>query len=343
MLSILKTKNLLLLLVVLVLVSCNKEEETDTPPFSNDREYELYIDFWNPTGTNPQISFDAENSSPEIRIDFEQTFAGVAEPPNFTKVIIDNVRIIDENFINFTIDEITAFEWREDINNWKEDVEFLMEYEPIGDLHVVLVLDASASLDNDFANVKAFASDFVTKIFTEIPTAQIGIVDFSDVINTFDLSGNQNALIQYIDNIQQGPFTTLYEAMNTGIDILQESQSDGKSILTFTDGTDNNSDPAFTPEFLYDKLTDDSANILINSFTIGLEGNGGVDKPVLETLAANGGVSQFPKNISELEVMFERFSESIANVYNLTYARNQQIIPDTIPARLKFVFKASPK
>jgi hypothetical protein len=134
--------------------------------------------------------------------------------------------------------------------------------------------------------------------------------------------------------------------MNAGIDILQSSQADGKAILTFTDGTDNNSDPQFTPEYLFNKLTNDTinaGNVLINSFTIGLEGNGGVDRPVLENLAANGGVARFPQNISELELIFEKFSESISNVYNLTYIRNQQIIPESNPARLRFVFKASPK
>lgn len=338
-----RLQNLLIYSLLLLLASCGKDSDPNTPAPNSNREYVLYIDFWNPDGDNPQISFDAENSSPEIRIDFNQTFAGIAVEPDFTQVIIDNVRIIDNNFVNYQIDEITAYEFRDDINDWKIDVEFLMEYEPIGDLNVVLVLDASASLGDDFANVKDFASKFVTKIFSESPSAKIGIVDFSNEINTYQLTNNENSLIQYISNIQQGPFTSLYEAMNTGIDILKESQSDGKAILTFTDGTDNNSDTLYTPEYLYNKLTVDSGSILINSFTIGLEGNGGVDRPVLENLAANGGVARFPQNISELELIFEKFSESISNVYNLKYIRNQQTIPETSPARLRFVFKASPK
>jgi len=339
-----KIKSLLFYTLLLLLISCNKDDDTKkNPPSQTDKEYELYIDFWNPNGDNPQISFDADNSSPEIRIDFDQTFAGIASPPNLTQVIIDNVRIIDNNFVNFEIEEITAYEFREELNDWKEDVEFIMVYEPIGDLNVVLVLDVSASLDNDFDRVKDFASSFVSRIFAETPAASIGIVDFSDVINTLPLTNNENSLIQYIDDLEQGPFTSLYEAMNTGIDMLKESEADGKSILTFTDGTDNNSDPQYSPEFLYDKLTNDSSMIMINSFTIGLEGNGGIDKPVLENLAANGGVAQFPESIGELEQIFERFSESISNVYNLTYIRNQQIIPDSSAARLKFVIKASPK
>ena len=176
-------------MVVFSLVSC--EEEDDPAPSANPgRQYYLYIDFWNPSGTNPQISFDAESSSPEIRIDFEQTFAGVAEPPNLTKVLIDNVRIIDDNYVNYEIDAITAFEWREDIDDWKIDVEFVMNYEPVGDLNVVLVLDASSSLDDDFTKVKEFASSFVSQIFQASPSAKIGIVDFSDVINSLPLTNN---------------------------------------------------------------------------------------------------------------------------------------------------------
>ncbi|MEO5905348.1 MAG: hypothetical protein ABIQ11_01390, partial [Saprospiraceae bacterium] len=33
------------------------------------KEFELYIDFWNNTGTTPQITFDAVNTSPEVKID----------------------------------------------------------------------------------------------------------------------------------------------------------------------------------------------------------------------------------------------------------------------------------
>lgn len=336
---------LLIIVIAGITTRCGKKEVNlpMPPPTPTGHEFELYIDFWNPNGTDPEISFDSANSSPEVRIDFSETFEGVAIPPNLTNVIIDNVRIIDVENVNYEIDEITAYEFREDINDWKEDVEFVMEYEPIQDLNVMLILDASASLGEDFTNVKAFANDFVDRIFEETISAKVGIVDFSDVINSTPLTSNQNTLNNYIANIQQGPFTTLYEAMNLGIDILQDNQAEGKAILTFTDGTDNNSNPQYTPAFLSEKLEGDPNEIKINSFTIGFEGNGGVDKPVLENLAANGGAAGFPNTISELESVFGEFSKSISNVYNLTYIRNQQIIPEAEPAKLKFVIKATPK
>ena len=340
-----KLKNLIYFGIVIILISACKKEQVGEipPPQTQDKEYQLFIDFWNPDGNNPQISFDGDNSSPEIKIDFNQTFAGIAVPPNLTNVIIDNVRILDANNINYQIDEIIAYEWRDDINNWKVDVEFVMDYQQLEDLNVMLVLDASASLGEDFTKVKDYANDFVNKILTNSPSAEIGIVGFSDVINTLGLTTNQVVLSNYINGMQQGPFTTLYEAMNVGIDTLQQSNSEGKVILTFTDGTDNNSGPEFTPEFLQNKLVNDTNSIIINSFTIGLKGNGGVDKPVLENLAANGGIAEFPNNITELGTVFDKFSKSISNVYNLTYIRNQQVIPDSTAAKLKFVIKASPK
>lgn len=338
-----KITKAILFAIPILFISCSKDDDDNNNPQPQAREYNLYIDFWNPNGNNPQIQFDAQNSSKEVRIDFSQTFAGIAVPPNFTNVIVDNVRIIDAQFVNYEIDAITAYEFREDINDWKIDVEFYMSFEPVGHMDVVLVLDASASLGDDFGKVKEFAGSFVDKIFTNSPGARIGIVDFSDAINTFGLTNDREGINAYIQNIGQGPFTTLYEAMSEGITMLQENQAEGKAIVTFTDGTDNNSDPLFTPAFLTDRLINDPNNILINSFTIGLDGNGGVDKPVLEDLAANGGLAAFPRNISELETVFSQFSTSIANVYNLTYIRNQQVIPQTDPVKLKFVIKASPK
>ncbi len=329
------------IVLVLSLGACGKNGIDPKDPKS--REFELYIDFWNTQGNNPQITFDAVNSSPEVKIDFSKTFAGVAVPPKYTNVIIDNVRIIDNNNVNYQIDQITAYEWREDINNWKNDVEFTMDYTQVQDLLIMMVLDASASLGTDIAKVKQYASNFITKVLTEIPDARIGIIDFSDEIHSFPPTNNKVSLQTYISGIEQGPFTSLYEAVNMGIDFLDNGHAEGKALLVFTDGTDNNSDPEFTPSYLLDKLDNSAVNGRINSFTIGLEGRGGVDKPVLEALAANNGSAAFPNNVDELGTVFEKFSSSISNVYNLTYVRNQQVIPATDKARLRFVIKGSPK
>ena len=326
----------------IALGACKKEDLTVTP-VNNTKQYELYIDFWNPNGNNPQISFDATNSSPEVKIDFTKNFSGVAVPPQFTNVNIDNVRIIDDNNTNFTITEIKAYEWRDDISDWKNDVEFVMNYVQVQDLNVMLVLDASASLGGDFDNIKNFANDFIDRILKENASAKIGVVSFSDVVNSMSLTNDPIKLNNYIGSINQGPFTALYQAMNTGLDTLLSHNAESRAILTFTDGTDNNSNPLYTPAYLKNKVENDPNGVVINSFTIGLEGNGGVDKPVLEGLALNGGVAEFPTSINGLKSVFEKFSSSISNVYNFTYVRNQQAIPFAGSVKLKFVITAQPK
>lgn len=333
-------KLLSLAALILTISSCGKN---GVDPTRQGKEFELFIDYWNTDGKNPQITFDATNSSPEVKIDFTKTFAGLAVPPNFANVIIDNVRIIDENDVNYEINQITAYEWRNEIDDWKEDVEFTMQYTQVQDLLIMMVLDESASLGTDFEKIKEYASTFIANVLLEIPSARIGIVDFSDQIHSFPPTNNKAALQNYIASLTQGPFTSLYESVNKGIDMLEAVEAEGKTLLIFTDGTDNNSNPIYTPEYLVNKLNNSPSDVNITSFAIGLEGNGGVDKQVLEDLAANGGSAAFPRNIDELGGVFQKFSSSIANVYNLTYVRNQQIVSELDKRKLRFVLTGTPK
>jgi hypothetical protein len=300
------------------------------------RDFQLFIDYWNPDGDSPEIRFDEENTSDAIRIDFEKTFGGAVIGNSLTQVAINNFRIIDQYNGNHQIKKITAYEYRSDIKDWKEDVEFIMEYQTIEDLAVVLVLDRSESLGEDFDKVKEFASGFVERIFRETGQLQVGVVDFADEVNSLPLSSRQQEVTNYINGLEQGRFTTLYEAVNRGVNMLQEVQAEAKAIVIFTDGTDNNSNVEYNPDFLIDKIRGDDDKSRVISFSIGLDGKGEVDKVVLNKLTANGGLASFPRSVEELEHVFEDFSGGIANVYQLTYIRNRQPIPAASPIKLKF-------
>lgn len=323
------------LFIFTLLVSCNGSKD----PSPNGRSFEIYLDFWNTTGRSPEVRFDELKTSREIKIDFSKTFEGQAQGSNFTKVIIDNFRIIDDKSNNYNIGKITAFEFRDNINDWKEDVEFTMDYGQSDDISVVLVLDRSESLGNDFKNVQTYATNFVDKIFSERKNVKMGIVDFADEIDSYPITANKESIKSYIGGLQQGKFTTLYEAMDIGIDLLQRDNAQSKVLIVFTDGTDNNSDFKVTPDYLLNKIRGDKNAYKVSTFTIGLDGKGGIDRPVLQKLASNGGVSEFPQNVNQLEQVFEKFGKVISNVYNLTYTRNQQAIPRNQPAKLKFVIQ----
>ena len=323
---------------LLLSLACQKEDPfiNRTPP-TPPKTFELYIDYWNPDGQSPQIRFNEQLSSPEVQIDFKKTFGGKAVPPHFSNVVIDNVRIIDAEKTHYTIDGIDAYEWRKSIQDWKHDVEFVMTFGPVDRLDVVLALDASASMGEDFSRVKTYAQRFIDNIFENHPNAQVGLVDFSDRIQGLPLTSDRTLITNYMDQVQQGPFTSLYEAMDRGIQHLKQGEAESRCLLTFTDGTDNNSKPEYTPAQLITSLHTDPP---VHSYTIGLEGFGGVDKTVLQALAAHSGVAAFPKDVNALEDVFETFSSSIAHVYKLVYTRNQQVIAEDQPLKLRFVISA---
>lgn len=320
-------KTIIFLSVVVLFAACKKDK--DEP----QKAFDIYIDFWNPTGTDPQVKLDADKTSKEIKIDFSKEFKGVAVGTMDTKVIIDNFRIIDDNYKNYSIKKITAYELRE--SNWKHDVEFIMNYDKTQSLSLVMVLDRSSSLGDDFAKVKQYAIDFVNKLFASKANVRIGIVDFSDDVKKLAITDNKTEIVNYITNLKQGKYTKLYEAINEAITLISaETDAESKAILGFTDGSDNGQ--GVSSDDIYKKLVEDESKIKISSFMIGLEGKGGVDRNILSRLAVNGGVAQFPNNAGELETTFKNFSSAIANVYNLTYTRNQNKIPADTPAKLKF-------
>ena len=298
------------------------------------KSFEIYLDFWNTTGKTPEIRFDEQNTSREVKIDFSKTFQGSASGTSFTKVEIDNFRIIDSYNNNYNIGDITAYELRN--GEWKKDIEFTMDFTQSEDIGVVLVLDRSESLGSDFTAIKSYANNFIEKIFTDRNTVQMGIVDFADDVKSHPMTTNKNDLQNYVNGLVQGKFTTLYDAVDLGIDLLQDSDAQSKVLFVFTDGTDNNSKPGVNTEYLLNRLKSNNGGTSISSFAIGLNGDGGVDQTVLTKLAGNGGTASFPKSVQQAKDVFDRFSNVISNVYSLEYLRNQQVIPRNTPVKLKF-------
>lgn len=307
---------------------------------SPDNTFQIYIDYWNTTGNRPEIKFDELSTSKEIKIDFSKTFEGQTEGNLFTKVIIDNFKIVDNQANNYNIESIKAYEWRMSSNDWREDVEFTMDYTSSQDVGViVLVLDRSRSLGADFNKIQQYARDFVDQTFSSHPGVQMGIVDFSTTVKSFPITADKEALKNYIANMQTEQFTALYQAIDEGIEMLARNQSQSKVLVTFTDGSDNASDPQlFNIDSIFRKIKNDGK---IRPFFIGLDGDGGIDSGVANNLARNGWIVNTPKNANQVKEVFDKFGKLISNVYHLTYLRNRQVIPQNSKIKLKFEIKAS--
>ncbi len=164
----------------------------------------------------------------------------------------------------------------------------------------------------------------------------MGIVDFADDVKSHPMTTSKADLQGYVNSMQQGKFTTLYNAVDMGIDMLLDSKAQSKVLFVFTDGSDNNSSPNVTVDYLLNRIKSTNSGYSISSFAIGLNGDGGVDQNVLTKLAGNGGTASFPKTVAQAKGVFEKFSKVISNVYSLEYLRNQQVIPRNTPVKLKF-------
>lgn len=321
------------LLLTILFTGC---ESTDP---SAGNTFNIYLDYWNTTGRNPEIRFNEQKSSKEIKIDFTKTFEGQAEGSLFSKVIIDNFKILDKDNNNYTINSIKAYEWR-DNKVWKEDVEFKVQYNQTTDVgEMVLVLDRSESLGTDFEKIKQYASEFVEQTFLAHPEVKIGIVDFSAYVSSLPITNNKAAILAYIDNLEMENFTALYDAMDTGVDMLLKSSSQSRILVTFTDGTDNFS--AVNLDNVLNKINGDKNLSKIRGFFIGLAGKGDLDTTVPTTLSSKGWIVSIPQSATQVKDVFNKFGRLISNVYNLTYTRNQKIISRTTPIVLRFDIHAS--
>ncbi|MCB9087107.1 MAG: VWA domain-containing protein [Calditrichae bacterium] len=306
-------------------------EEDSTPTGSGNTagedEFLLYLNYWNPDGNSPQIEFDSARTSAAVQVDTRlNSRYGQSGSGNTVRINLDNVSIADQQGC-YEIQAIETEEFRG--NAWHSTTEYVAYHEPVSAPAVVLALDVSASLGADFQRVKTHAKAFVRRVKILAPGAAIGIVDFAGEVHQLAPTADTSAVLAYIDGLLQGQFTALYAGMDAGITLLANSAGEGKALVTFTDGNDNNSPSHLTPAYLKERLeSPDPGGRHIKSFTIGLQGRDGVDPEVLTALTSETGLAAFPETVGELGKVFEHFSRAVALSYHLTYVRNRQPIPE---------------
>lgn len=313
-----------------ILTSC--EDTTLVKGELSERTVYLYLDYWNPAQNTPTIRFDSLKTSQAVKIDFSKPFGAELVGQNTVRIYFDNIRIVDD-YGNYRIHSITPEEYKEE--KWKPQSEFIVDYEDeITGMSVVLVLDASGSLGDDFDAVKSYAKQFVNSVHSNAPNAQFGVVYFNETIDTLALTDKIDSVRTFIDSRTNNGRTALYQAMLTGIDMLHRADTESKILLTFTDG--NDSEDILYPDTVVTQLgKKDAADVKIESFTIGLEGEEILDRELLKDFSVRG-VAVFPKDKDELEEFFDYFSNVVTTVYTLIYERNSAIITENDKRRIRF-------
>lgn len=245
--------------------------------------------------------------------------------------------------------------WQKDAKKWQIDSEVknaTASYAMNKVMTVMLILDCSKSIgDDDFTKLKRSAVQFIETIYSRSSNGNvsIGIVGFNSMKNTDAMvypispldSMGRKSMEQFIYQLELGPNTALYYAMNKGVQMIQNyvnsirwnenMEYDGAYLVSFTDGYDNASvDPQIgvpddgldNPYFKYVKdnlLTHNIADKPVDSYIIAVKGNDVDNNQKFEAVLK--GISSAPlndhfylvDNFSALNNQFENIAKSLIN------------------------------
>lgn len=301
-----------------------------------EKEAVLQMIYRNPDGNTPTISILQDKTSPAINISSGNIVSRFV-PPRIN-IDLNNIRFKDD-LGTYEVEEILTEEERE--GNFVKTYENYMIENTAEGFSFVLAIDASSSLGGDLGYVKQFALNTIKNIKTARPSINIefGVVSFSSSINILPLTSDTVAVGNFIRNIQLEPETRLYEGIYTAAQLLQNTTTKVKSIITFTDGRNNkwSSVDFATPNFTKSYLQQPTANgTKVSTFFIGWTDRGGVDETLLSEMTSSDGYVSFPRSVRDLGRAFNKTAQLVSSVYSLTYDRNNEPVTQDLNIRVRF-------
>lgn len=239
------------------------------------------------------------------------------ETPVFTldtKLVALHVSVIDKNGKLITNIPQSAFKVFED--NVEQPLKlFNREDVPVS---MGIIIDNSGSMREKRPKVAAAALELVKE---SNPQDEVFIVDFNDVAYLdAPFTNNIKKLEQVLDKIDTRGGTAMRDAISMSIDYAKENGKKSKKVLlVITDGNDNTSNE--TLEQLFRKAH--QSEVLI--YCIGLLSEEepheakAAKRALNELASASGGLSYYPKSLSEVEAITPQIAHEIRNQYILAY------------------------
>lgn len=179
-----------------------------------------------------------------------------------------------------------------------------------------ILIDNSGSMRDKRQAVNMSSLDLVR---ASNPEDEVFIVNFSDeAIIDADLTSDINKMKEGLEQIDSRGGTALYDAVVASSDYLaKKGRREKKVLLVITDGEDNASTD--TLEQAVRRVQDDSGPMI---YTIGILGGEHEKraKRALEQLAnQTGGVSFFPKDLSDVDMIARAVARDIRSQYSIYY------------------------
>lgn len=319
-----------------LITSCAKEQLYPEQECDLESVY-LYGNYTYYIGEDPTFTINTSLTSQYL------SYGNVSINPNFSQNGENRVKIsiaditVQKGAKNYNIDtDILAEEFKN--GSWSTQSEFNNIIEPQQkNMAIVLVLDMSTSLGNDIAQVKNaalnFAQDFLSKTDQQ---GKIGLVLFAQDIDTLDFTSNYSTISSFINSYNKAQnSTTLYGAIDKGLNMLENLtlQVDGKALIGFTDGGDNNTTSPTT-------VKNNIQNSSTPRYMIGLYGKSqDYSEEVLRSLASDESKFANAANSAELSVKFNEILDQITNIIHLQYLRTQQQFDVNLDAPIEIRFK----
>lgn len=197
-------------------------------------------------------------------------------------------------------------------------------------LTVVLLMDASASMDDKAVAAKGAAKRFVS---TLVPDDRARVVAFNNRIDVLqDFTNDKAALNTGIDNLVPSGSTALHNAFYISIKDLQREKQAGavrrQAIILLSDG--ENTASIVTDEQVIELARKAEISIYSIRLTSDFEGDKGraafsQATHLLSVLAREtGGQAFFPAQIQELDSVYDRIAEEMRTQYSLGYVPTNQ-------------------
>jgi Ca-activated chloride channel family protein len=183
----------------------------------------------------------------------------------------------------------------------------IVRVSPYHQVDVMLLLDHSGSMDDEvgkFASAKAGIKEFVGKFGD---SDKLGLTIFNDqsnvVVQMNQLGPERQQVLNSIDNIETGGNTSLYDAIATQQESLQDTHSkDIKALIVLTDGLDTSSSTMNLRSLIQQiSLTGDNAGEGVHIYTIAYGRD--ADSKTLNQIAHFAGGKEYdssPDTISEV-------------------------------------------
>jgi Ca-activated chloride channel family protein len=182
-------------------------------------------------------------------------------------------------------------------------------------MHLGLMLDTSASMENDLKLARSAAIKFLNLL----PEAEdITLVDFDTEVRVTGYPQRDFArLVERIRMRKSDGWTALYDALGVYLD--GASDQEGRTILVmYTDGADSRS------KLRYDELMDLLRASQVTVYAVGLLENTGrmrgeLSMRLQQIVDATGGQAFYPSSLKDLDSAYEKVLAEIKAQYVLGY------------------------